>query len=73
MKKRETNIEFITRLMDFSNQGALMQMFILQAVIYYSQKVEETDVSVFENTLVNGEAWKRCATECLREIEERPL
>lgn len=35
--KRQTNVEFITDLMDFSRSGALMQAFVIEAIGKYSE------------------------------------
>lgn len=37
--KQETNVEFVTKLMEFSQHGALSQLFILDAIDKWSKKI----------------------------------
>lgn len=56
--RRETNIELVTRLMDYCPTGALAQPFILHAIEMYCQLVAETDTAQMSNGLFSGEVWK---------------
>lgn len=69
MKKPETNVEFVTRLMEFSPTGALSQMFIIAAIDNYSKAVAEDPP--IEHSLINGEAWKRTAEWLQEELGSR--
>lgn len=70
MKKHQTNFEFVTDLMDFSNQGALMHAFVIEAIGKYSE-LTLADGPWPENSFINQDAWKACATEALKAIKER--
>ena len=69
-----TNIEFMTNVMDFSKQGALMQVYILEAISNYSKhfahKTEE-EIEHMKKTwgFIDPEAWQRCAKEYLEKYE----
>lgn len=69
MNKHETNIEFVTRLMEFSPVGALSQLFIIAAIDNYSKAVAAAPP--IEHVLINGEAWKRTAEWVQQELENR--
>lgn len=69
MKKPETNIEIVTRMMTFSPTGALSQMFIIAAIDNYSKAVAAAPP--IEHGLINGEAWKRTAEWIQEELENR--
>lgn len=56
--RRETNIELVTRLMDYCPTGALAQPFIMHAIEMYCQLVAETDTAQMSNGLFSGEVWK---------------
>jgi len=71
MKQPETNIEFITRIMDFSKNGALMQPYILEALRIYSERIKDADLSSMDNGMICPDAWRSCAVEALKELEER--
>jgi hypothetical protein len=68
--ENETNIEFITRIMDFSKKGGLMQAFIIEAIASYSEYVKDADLSSMGG-LISPEAWRECSTEILAELEKR--
>lgn len=68
---RETNTEFLTRVMEFSRSGALMQAFILHGLDAFARRVAALKPSECETTMVSGTAWHRCATELKAELEER--
>ena len=65
--QQQTNTEFGTDLMDFSKFGALMQVFVIEAIRWYSQQVESQPP--LENHIIDGNAWKACAQEALSKLE----
>jgi hypothetical protein len=52
----ETNVEFVTRMMEFSNYGALAQLFVLEAVRNWSNLVAEADPAKVDSPMINGHA-----------------
>lgn len=66
MARKENNVQFVKRLMEFSPQGALSQVFIIAAIERYAQEVSEAPP--IEHPLLNGEAWKACAENILSEL-----
>lgn len=69
-----TNVEFITDLMDFSQNGALMQPFILEAVRIYGLQVlqmSEEDRAKMDRTLLPYGPWAACAEEALAALKAR--
>lgn len=59
LRKRETNTEFLSRIMTFGcPTGPLVQPFIMYAVEYYAQAVSRVDVAELDNGLFSGEDWK---------------
>lgn len=69
-KKPKTNIELVTHLMDFSRQGGLMQAFIIEGLAKYSEMTLAAEPWP-ENSFINQDAWKACATEYLNALKER--
>lgn len=61
--RRKTNTQFIKHLMDFSNNGALMQAFVLTAIEKYSDAVAKADPDELNNGFISGNAWIACAKE----------
>ncbi|PLC40009.1 hypothetical protein C0Q88_25275 [Ralstonia pickettii] len=72
MPKPKTNIEFVCELMDFSRFGPLAQMFVIDALSKWSEKIARTPIeelrTAFDgNPLIGAEAWRGVA----REIKEK--
>lgn len=67
----ETNIEFVTRIMDFSNYGPLTQLFILEAIRNWSDLVAEADPSKVDTPMISGHAWVGVAREIKAKLEDR--
>ena len=68
--KHKTNIQLVTDLMSHSQQGALMQAFIIEAISKYS---EQTKVSPpwSNQSFISEAAWRACADEALDAIDNR--
>jgi len=69
VKKVETNIQMLTRLMTFSQHGALMQMFIIDALTKHSERVAKASPDDFKGGLVHPEAWIGVAKELKKELD----
>jgi hypothetical protein len=67
----ETNIEFVTRIMDFSNYGPLAQLFILEAIRNWSELVAKADPVKMDTPIFSGHAWVGVAKEIKAKLEER--
>jgi len=68
--KHKTNAQFITELMSHSQQGALMQAYIIEAIHAYSK---QTKVSPpwSDQSFISEAAWRACADEALEAINNR--
>lgn len=71
MTQRKTNEEFIADLMAFSRRGALMQIFVIQALRSYSVDVVDAGPVACHSPLISGEAWVDCAKEALEKLEKQ--
>lgn len=70
----KTNTELVTDLMEFSKCGGLMQAFVIEALIKYSQltlAAAPWDPNNVISHMLSQDAWKACAAEALKTIEER--
>jgi hypothetical protein len=70
MAKRKTNVQFVKHIMEFSNHGALMQAFIMQALEQYAKSVASKKPEQLDTPMVSGQAWHGCATELLAGLNE---
>lgn len=70
-RKRETNVEFITRVMESCPQGPLGQAFILHALDVYCQIVDAADEAEFDNGLFSSGAWKSTGKWLQSELDAR--
>lgn len=66
--KRLTNTAFVTRLMDYSRNGAMAQLFILDAIQKHADRVaaiplDELRRSFGDNAFISPEAWHSTAAE----------
>ena len=77
MSKRQTNDEFVQDLMTFSRRGALIQVFVIQALDTFSKLVMNDYESgalakkMEGNPMVHYEAWADCAREILEKMKEK--
>jgi len=73
----QTNEEFVLKLMRFSKRGALMQLFVIQAIDAYATEVifaaEQGAPQAWPHSIMSWEAWVDVAKEVKREIECRNL
>lgn len=70
----QTNVEFVVELMEVSNHGPLAQLFVLDALEKWSDKIiasEAEVVSSMEKSFINGEAWVSVAREIKAKLEAR--
>lgn len=69
--KNETNVEFVTKLMEFSNHGPLAQLFVLDALEKWSKIIASKDASDLDSPMICGAAWKSTAQEINDKINAR--
>lgn len=71
-RKFESNIQFVTRVMDHSKYGALKQAFIMDALDKAAEAIAKIDPDTLasEFSMVNPRAWIGCAKELQAELKE---
>ena len=69
--KRKTNGMFIHDLMCDSQQGALMQAFVIEAIHAYSKQTKVAPPWSTNNAFISEAAWRACADEALEAINNR--
>lgn len=77
--RRETNVEFVTRIMEDSGYGALAQAFVIEGISRYAESVSGLTVEQVREqfgksgaiNFINPDAWHGVATEISKEIKER--
>lgn len=69
---RETNMELLERVCDFSINGALTQCFALQAIEAFADEVIKAGLPDDDKIrFISPEAWLACAEEWKKELSER--
>ena len=69
---RQTNPQFIARLMDHASAGPLMQAFILDALQNYSAEILATETPANAETgFISWAAWHACAAEVHLALADR--
>lgn len=70
---RETNTEFITRLMEFSPAGALAQVMIIQAIDTFTREVANAPLEDLRggSRMVSAESWQATAQWLQKEMTAR--
>ena len=73
-KRIETNEEFISRIMNFSNAGPLIQAFIIEGIAKYAQQVKDMPQDQrdsMNNGFISYAGWERCADSFLAEVADK--
>ena len=65
--KRKTNVEFITDLMEFSQHGAMMQAFVMNAIEQYAQQAMVERLP--DKGFISPDLWQAIAKELLDKLE----
>jgi len=60
---RETNEQFVARLMTRTNAGPLAQLFVIEAVRKYAEACAKAEPKQMDTGIISGAQWKRCAVE----------
>lgn len=66
-----TNVEKITQIMEYSEFGALAQIFVMDAVSKFANLVANTPIEELEsmrNGLISPEGWRGVATEIAEKL-----
>lgn len=71
MTRKSTNVEFIVELMEFSNNGPLIQVYVLEALRLYSDSVVQNQDQIPEEGFISRKLWVSCAEEVLAKLKER--
>lgn len=71
MKEHLSNVEFLVDVMTVSAHGALIQVFVLQALEHYARRVAACEPQVLDTAIVSGQDWRGCALEVQRKLAER--
>lgn len=70
--KKLTNVELVTKMMEFSNFGALSQLFIIEAIGQFADKVSKlSPKDIPNNCFISPEAWIGVAKEIKEQIDNR--
>ena len=68
--KHITNVELINKLMTHSQQGVLMQAFIIEAIAKYAEHTKVAPAWSVD-TFISEAAWRACADEAMEAINNR--
>jgi hypothetical protein len=68
-RSKETNIQFIKRIMSFSPVGPFAQVFVLEAVARFAQLVATSPPTTAAGNMINGAMWQQTAEWMGKEIE----
>lgn len=69
--RKPTNVEFITDLMEISNNGPMIQVYVLEALRLYSDSVVQNQDQIPEDGFISRRIWVSCAEEVLKKLEAR--
>ena len=64
--KNKTNVQRIKHIMEYSEHGALMQLFIIDALFKYSEHIMKNEKELkksMRNSFIHPDAWVGCAKE----------
>jgi hypothetical protein len=69
--KHKPNVQLITGLMTHSQQGVIMQVFIIEAIRHYAIQAKVAPPWSTDNTFISEAAWRACADEAIEAINNR--
>ena len=68
---QKTNEEFVSELMSQSTYGQLMQVFVVEAVRYYSNQVAATpEPDSDDNAFISPKVWHMIAKDVKQQLEK---
>jgi hypothetical protein len=70
MAKRKTNIQAVKQMMEFSQYGALAQLFIMQAIAKYADACSEAEPASMDSGFISGANWQAVAKDIKRQMDE---
>ena len=68
--KHKTNVQLINDLMSHSQQGVLMQAFLIEAIHAYAKQLKVSPPWSTES-FISEASWRACADEALDAIDNR--
>lgn len=76
MAKHMTNKQLVGKMMDFSQYGALAQIFIMDAIGKQAKRIAETPIEEVrkafgENSMIHPDAWHGVAKEIMEKLNAR--
>ncbi|MCP1757793.1 hypothetical protein [Bradyrhizobium elkanii] len=71
MAQRKDNIAFVKALMTHSKYGALAQLFVIDALSKWSDKISSVEPRAVDSPMISGEAWVGVAKEIKDKIDAR--
>ena len=71
--KHKTNVQLINDLMTHSQQGVLMQAFLIEAIANYAKQVQasKSNPEWAAQSFISWQSWCACADEALEAINDR--
>ncbi|GAB9152791.1 hypothetical protein [Bradyrhizobium diazoefficiens] len=71
MAQRKDNVAFVKELMTHSRYGALAQLFVIDALSKWADKISSVEPAAVESPMISGEAWVGVAKEIKDKIDGR--
>ena len=72
MPKSDTNVEFVTELMTSSKHGALVEVFVLEALRSYADSVAASKFEEYPSMgLISPQVWIDCGKDVKQMLDKR--
>ncbi|BAR61921.1 hypothetical protein NK6_8774 [Bradyrhizobium diazoefficiens] len=71
MAHRKDNVAFVKDLMTHSRYGALTQLFVIDALSKWADKISSVEPQAVDSPMISGEAWVGVAKEIKDKIDGR--
>lgn len=71
MAQRKDNVAFVKELMTHSKYGALAQLFVIDALSKWADKLSSVEPQAVDTPMISGEAWVGVAKEIKDKIDGR--
>lgn len=70
---RKTNVQAVKSMMEYSNHGALAQVFIMTAIQKYAEtvlKATPEQLASLEKSFINPDVWQSVAKEVKQKLDD---
>ncbi|MFG0678808.1 hypothetical protein [Delftia sp. WSY_7] len=71
-RQHQTNVEFLTELMEYSRFGPMVQAFVIHCIETKAREIAEfPNPELFDSDFMSGQFWQDIAKDVVRQMDEK--